>query len=390
LQDCFLSQVLKEYRKYKHHSMKIDLKNKYHVTLILVISVTCFMVTMVLLSPYTKGPQGADADKDTIPDTTDNCPTVPNSDQADADTDGIGDVCDQCTDTDKDGYGDPGNPQNSCPDDNCPDVPNANQTDTDKDGIGDACDTCPKDPLNDEDNDGICGSVDNCPSQYNPRQNDTDGDGVGDTCELPPIADFTIAPSDPIQGETIRFTDITTLGGGGLMSWRWNFGDNTTSSEQHPTHLYPTIGTYQVQLNVTDINRKTSTKTIILTVLHNDPPTPPQITGPGMGRVDDDISLSITSTDPDRNLLSYEIEWGDQTRSETLGPFTSGTKVTVTHQWRDAGRYTIQVTCIDTHHTQSNKTPHTIRIYDIYILNEYFMEYYSQNHQVILFKLLYD
>jgi CSLREA domain-containing protein len=61
----------------------------------------------------------------------------------DADHDGIPDICDPCTDTDGDGFGDPGFPANTCPTDNCPTTPNPDQTDSDGDGIGDACTGAP-------------------------------------------------------------------------------------------------------------------------------------------------------------------------------------------------------------------------------------------------------
>lgn len=369
--------------------MKINLKNKYHITIILTVSVVCFMSAMVVLSPYTKGPTGQDADKDTIPDTTDNCPTVPNSDQSDGDTDGIGDVCDQCTDSDKDGYGNPNTQQNTCPEDNCPDTPNADQTDTDHDGVGDACDTCPNDPLNDADTDGICGGIDNCPSTYNPAQSDTDGDGIGDVCELPPEVDFTSVPIEPLHGETIRFSDTTIPGGGTLQHWRWSFGDNSTSSEQHPTHLYTNIGVYNVQLNVTDINGKTDINTKIISVIDNDPPDKPTISGPLFGRAGVNYSYSITATDPDGNQIYYQIEWGDHTSKETLGPYTSGYPTPVNHNWNNAGRYTIQVTARDTHSTQSDTTTLTARIDDIYIINPFFMHFFKQNQHILFFKILY-
>lgn len=81
----------------------------------------------------------ADADGDGLADWEDNCPTVHNPDQEDADSDDVGDSCDECTDTDGDGYGNPGFPANVCVEDNCPLDNNPDQQDSDSDGTGDAC-----------------------------------------------------------------------------------------------------------------------------------------------------------------------------------------------------------------------------------------------------------
>ncbi len=85
---------------------------------------------------------GQDSDGDDHPDTTDNCPVVPNPSQGDLDGDGIGNACD-----------------------NCVDDRNADQADEDGDGVGDLCD--------------------NCPEEANPTQQDSDADGIGDACEPP-------------------------------------------------------------------------------------------------------------------------------------------------------------------------------------------------------------
>ncbi len=141
-----------------------------------------------------------DGDLDGIGDVCDNCPVEANPSQSDLDLDGIGDSCDTCTDSDEDGFGDPGFGANTCPEDNCPGVSNPDQADADGDGIGDVCDEC-----TDLDDDGYgdpgfpansC-AEDNCPDSANSDQADGDGDSLGDVCDnCPAHSNLTQADYD--------------------------------------------------------------------------------------------------------------------------------------------------------------------------------------------------
>jgi hypothetical protein len=83
---------------------------------------------------------GVDSDGDGVGDTWDNCPYAADPAQVDIDGDGIGDVCDPCTDTDHDGFGNPGYPATTCQLDNCPGISNPGQEDANGNGYGDLCD----------------------------------------------------------------------------------------------------------------------------------------------------------------------------------------------------------------------------------------------------------
>ena len=81
--------------------------------------------------PDDYNPDQDDSDTDGVGNTCDNCIDGYNPNQEDADSDSSGDVCDPCTDTDGDGYGNPGYPANTCEEDNCPVAYNPDQAEVD-------------------------------------------------------------------------------------------------------------------------------------------------------------------------------------------------------------------------------------------------------------------
>ncbi|PGU09200.1 collagenase [Bacillus cereus] len=80
-------------------------------------------------------------------------------------------------------------------------------------------------------------------------------------------------PYSGIVNEEIHFhSDGTTSENGKVISYLWNFGDGTTSTEANPTHVYGEKGTYTVELTVKDSRGKESKEQTKVTV-KQDPQT---------------------------------------------------------------------------------------------------------------------
>lgn len=67
-----------------------------------------------------------------------------------------------------------------------------------------------------------------------------------------PTADFTTDTRRPLVGEIVRFTDQSDLGTSSLEAtqFQWDFGDDATSAERNPIHVYALPGSYDPRLTV--------------------------------------------------------------------------------------------------------------------------------------------
>ena len=91
------------------------------------------------------------------------------------------------------------------------------------------------------DPDGVIGSPVDSISMRNGSGAILRGDAGPPPPDDPPIAEFV---GDPVYGPaplTVNFTDLST---NAPTSWSWDFGDDSTSSVQDPTHIYQAPGEY--------------------------------------------------------------------------------------------------------------------------------------------------
>jgi outer membrane protein assembly factor BamB len=152
----------------------------------------------------------------------------------------------------------------------------------------------------------------------------------------------------------VHFTG-SVYGGQPGYTWHWDFGDNTSSTEQNPTHTYASLGEYMVTLTVTDNTGEIATdETSVFIELPNTPPEKPVVDGPTTGKPGKSYEYTVFSSDPNNDTVRYYIDWGDNTTSGWVGPFLSGTVVKQNHTWSEKGSYVIRAKVKDTHGAQSN------------------------------------
>jgi PKD repeat protein len=165
------------------------------------------------------------------------------------------------------------------------------------------------------------------------------GHGVGDPA---PVAAFTSST----DGLTADFdASASTDPGGTIVSYAWDFGDGTNGTGVAPSHVYPTGGTYDVTLTVTDDAGGTDTEQQQVTVVA--PNVAPTASFSAQA-TNLDVSVDGSgSSDPDGSIVSYEWSFGD-------GGTASG--VTAGHTYAAVGTYDVTLTVTDDDGAQGSVT----------------------------------
>jgi len=152
-----------------------------------------------------------------------------------------------------------------------------------------------------------------------------------------PLANFTSNLTSGYAPFNVQFTDKST---NSPTSWKWTFGDSTTSTVKNPTHTYAKAGNYTVTLTATNTaGSNTATKTAFIKVATPTPSKPVAAftASPTSGTNPLKVQFTDQSTN---NPTSWKWDFGD-------GSATSTTHNPL-HTYIKAGSHTVTLTATNT------------------------------------------
>ncbi len=153
----------------------------------------------------------------------------------------------------------------------------------------------------------------------------------------PPEARFSWCPVAPFTDQSVQFTDSSSDRDGQVVAWAWEFGDGTTSSQQHPAHQYARSGEYTVTLAVTDNDGATDIAQHAVLVV-NRPPTACFTYEPDSPDTQDTVQFTDCSLDADGEVVGWQWEFGDGATSTERHPV---------HSYERSGVYTVALAVTD-------------------------------------------
>ena len=138
----------------------------------------------------------------------------------------------------------------------------------------------------------------------------------------PPTISFVFTNDGACSNETIDFT--SSVSGDGPFSYKWDFGDGNTSTDENPSHAYNTTGNiglqdFSVKLLVTDNNTRASSVSEVVSIQNI--PNISFFSGGSLKNCaiqEDGFDVEFfNSSQSSSDITSYTFDWGDGS-SETI------------------------------------------------------------------------
>jgi glucose/arabinose dehydrogenase len=184
--------------------------------------------------------------------------------------------------------------------------------------------------------------------------------------DLPPVAAASASPTEGPTPLTVNFSSSGSSDPEGKpLSYSWNFGDNTTSTQANPSHTYTIAGPYQARLTVSDGVNSTISTPITISAGNRPVATISSPTDGAIFRAGDVITFSGTATDAEDGILpasayTWNIDFlheghvhpGTPVVGVTSGTFTIPTSG---HDFSGFTRYRITLTVTDSSGLQSSQ-----------------------------------
>ena len=149
-----------------------------------------------------------------------------------------------------------------------------------------------------------------------------------------PVAAFIASPTSGYIPLKVQFKDHST---NNPTSWKWDFGDGTTSTTHNPLHTYIKAGSLTVTLTATNAaGSSTLTKTAYIKVVPPKPPVAAFSATPLSGKKPLTVSFTDKSTN---NPTSWSWVFGDGTSSTAKNP---------AHKYTKAGTFSVKLTVKNT------------------------------------------
>jgi PKD repeat protein len=130
-------------------------------------------------------------------------------------------------------------------------------------------------------------------------------------------------------------------GDGSIVSYSWDFGDNSSQTGVQAEHIYNISGNHEVILTVTDDSGATGSATVTVQVTANSPPeildfsaSPTEFDNPP-GKV----IFSCSAVDNENDSLSYSLDFGDGSKPADSLP--------ISHNYTKAYTYDAVLTVVD-------------------------------------------